>query len=425
MMNHRWLASFFIALCLVAGCNSGGKKQNSTDMRVLHASLDTEPLDILVDNDVKAAAVAFGSTTGYSNFDSGTRTVTLRAAGTQNTLLTKTLGFASGVSQTLVVYGPRASLSAQVVIDDATDPASGNFKVRVIGLSADIGPVDVYLTTSDIAAVPAAITNVVYGSATSFVELPSGTFPFSFASAGTKQPLFRSGALNFAAGSINTLLVFPAYSGALVNAGVLTSGSDASGTFLGNGNARLKIANAVADSNQFNFVLDGTPLFSNATYKGVTSYATATAGDHTLFVRASAVPGSNVASLATRLDPARDYSIVVLGSMAQLQTVRLLDDNTLPSAGLAKVRFVNANVAGGNVDALVDFGEVQAGISPGTASPYAPIPSGDTHVVTFTTPGGVNAIATVNSVQLLAGGVYSIYLFGTAPTVDIRVTRDR
>ena len=69
----KWLLALLAALFLVAGCNKGGTNQNSTDLRALNVVVDAEPLDVLVDNDVKFAAVASGATTDFTNFDSGTR----------------------------------------------------------------------------------------------------------------------------------------------------------------------------------------------------------------------------------------------------------------------------------------------------------------------------------------------------------------
>src|SRR4051812_15389724 len=65
----RFLALLAVAF-IVAGCNKGGTNQNSTDMRALNAIVDAEALDVLVDADVKFAAVAPNTATSYSNFSS-------------------------------------------------------------------------------------------------------------------------------------------------------------------------------------------------------------------------------------------------------------------------------------------------------------------------------------------------------------------
>jgi plastocyanin len=418
-------ASWFVLLALIVGCNNSGKIQNSTDMRTLHASIDLEAIDVLIDGDAKARAVTLGTVSTYANFDSGTHTVTIQSSASGTALATKTLSLASKATQTLVVYGKRNALATVLLPDDSTDPASGNFKVRALGLSPDVGPVDVYLASGDIGSLPATISGAAYGVAAAYVEVPSGNFPFTFTTAGSKEILFQSPPLDFAAGTKNTLAVFPGYSGKLVNAELLTEGSGASGTYYGNKNARLKLANAVADSSALNFLVDGAALFSSVTFKGISSYATTAAGKRTIRIQSSAAPGTTIASFPVSLDSAHDYSLVAVGSLAQPTFLALTDDDSPPTVGLVKVRFVNVSTGVGTVDALVDFASQAAGIAPGSVSAYVQVGPATSYTVTFTTPGGVNAIASLNPVQLAASGVYSIYLFGSGDNAEIRVTRDQ
>jgi hypothetical protein len=424
-MKRIWLAAFLVALALVGGC-SKGSGNNSASTRVLHASLDTEAFDILVDTNVKATAVSYKSATGYSDFGSGSHTVVVRSSVSGATLLTKTVSFVGG-NQTLVVYGRRSTLSVLVLPDDvSTGPASGNFQVRVIGLSPDVCAVDLYLAPGSVTSAPATIAGAGYSSATGYAELAAGSFPITFTPAGLKNILFQSPAQTFSAGSVNTVVVFPAYSGTLVNGGLLTTGTNASGTFFGNANSRVKTANAVANSNQLNLLVDGATLFSGVPYKGISTYVTTAAGSRALQLQASAVPGATIATLGLVMAPAQDYSVLSLNTLAQPRLVALVDDNTVPVTGYAKVRFVNATLGNSGADALVDFATQASGIAPGTASAYSQIIAGDTYTVTFTTPGGVSNIATLSPVQLLSGAVYSMYLYGTAGTdAEIRLTRDR
>ena len=71
----------------LAGCKKGGSNQNSTDLRVLNAVADAEPLDVLVNDDVKAPAVPLNGTSGYVNFNSGSQDTKVRSSTTQAILL--------------------------------------------------------------------------------------------------------------------------------------------------------------------------------------------------------------------------------------------------------------------------------------------------------------------------------------------------
>ena len=86
-MNKKlWIAGACAVLALLAGCKNSGHAQNSTDMRALNAVVDAEPLDVLVDSDAKVSGLAYGATSSYSEFGSGTRDVAVRSSTTQSIL---------------------------------------------------------------------------------------------------------------------------------------------------------------------------------------------------------------------------------------------------------------------------------------------------------------------------------------------------
>jgi outer membrane murein-binding lipoprotein Lpp len=427
MKRIWWVTATIAVLSLVAGCKNNGNNQNSTDMRVLNAVIDAEPLDVLVDGDVKAAAVALGVTSPYSNFSSGTRDVQVRSSTLGTILSDKSVALGDGVHSTLVVYGKRSSISTLVLTDDnPTAPASGNFDFRVLGLSPDTGPVDVYLTASDVSSVPATIPNVGFGAVTTFSEVTAGSYKIIFTTAGTKDVIFQTtAATTYAAGAVVTVGIFPAFGGKLVNGVVLTSGSSASGTFLANPLGRLKAVNAVPDSTPLNFKADGTTLLSNVPFGGSSSYVTTSSGAHTLQLEASNVPGSTIASLAQTIDSARDYTMVAVNNLSLVQLVTFADDNTVPVTGFAKVRFANTMVGSTVVDALVNFASQASSIPyKGTSSYYQLAPS-LTYTFTFATAGGVSVITALTPVEIDAGGIYTVYLMGNAAAPQAKLVRDR
>lgn len=425
-MKRIWLATAAIAvLALLGGCKNSGHNQNSTDMRVLNAVADAEPLDVLVDDDVKQAAVALGTTTGYSEFSSGTHDVKIRSSSLTTVLADKSVSLGSGANSTLVIYGKRSTMSTLVLADDSTNPSSGHFKVRVVGLSPDAGAVDLYISTSDVTTVPATVGGVGIGAVTDYIEVVPGSYKLTFTSAGTKDVLFQSPSMAFADGAIVTVGVFPTVGGKLVNGVVLTSGSSASGTFIPNPLGRLKAVNAVPDSSTFNFKADGTTLLSNVPFGGSSSYVTLASGARTLQLEASNVPGSILTSLSQTINPAGDYTVVAVNNLAQVQLVTFADDNTLPVSGFAKVRFANAMVGSTTVDALVNFASQASGLPYKGASSYYQLAAGTTYTFTFATPGGVSVITAVSPVEIDAGGVYTMYLMGSAAAPQAKLVRDR
>ena len=68
-----------LAMALAAACHNSGSDQNSTQARFVNAVIDSDPLDFLIDDSVKSATVALGSTSSFSEFSSGTHDVKLRS----------------------------------------------------------------------------------------------------------------------------------------------------------------------------------------------------------------------------------------------------------------------------------------------------------------------------------------------------------
>lgn len=423
-------AALGAALLLLAGCHNGGHAQNSTDMRAVNAVIGSDPLDVLVAGDVKFTGLAYGSTSSFAEFSSGSQEVAVRSTPSHAVFYDKTLSLNGGASTTLLIYGSSSSMSAIQLADDITSPdtapASGNFKVRAAGLSVDSGPVDVYVVQgTDISNTPATIGAVALSNVSGYAEATAGTYRLIFTVAGTKDVLFTSPAQALAAGAVYTVAVLPSGGGKLANALLLLQGASGSGTLLPNPNGRVKAVNAVPDSTAFNFKADGQTLLSSVPFGGSSSYVPLATGSRTLQLEASNVPGTVIASLPQQVDPARDYTAVAVNLTPQARLVTFTDDNTLPAAGFAKLRFANALVDSGGADVLVNFASQVSGLAYKGASSYYTFAPALNYTITFATPGGVSVIATLAPAELDAGGIYTAYLIGTAGAPQVRLVRDR
>jgi len=430
MRKALWWVAVSAAIVLLSGCHNGGHAQNTTNMRAVNAVFNSDPLDVDVAGDTKFTGLTYGMTSAFANFSSGGQEVIVKSTLTQATFFDKTLTFGDGSNSTLVIYGSRTSMSALQLPDDISSPdtlpATGNFKIRVVGASADSGPVDLYVTTTtDISNAPATLTSTTFGTVSSYAETTAGTYVLTLTVAGTKDVLFQSGPTQVTAGAIYALIVLPSGGGKLSNGLLLQQGQGGTGVLLANPNGRIKAVNAIPDSTLLNFLADGTTLLSNVPFTGASDYVSLPSGSRTLQLEASNVPGSIIASLAQQVGAARDYTAVAVNSIAQPQLVTFTDDNTLPPTGFAKLRFANVEVGSTGADALVNFATQVSGLAYPTASGYYTFPPSTTYTITFATAGGVGVIATLYPVELDAGGVYTAYLLGTPSAPQVRLVRDR
>ena len=419
------LALLLTALvAMLAGCHSGSSSNNDASVRALNAVVDAEPLDILVDDTVQLPAVAPNTVTSFVSVGSGTKDVKARSSTTQTVLVDKSLGFSGGIRNTILLFGKRVAMNELVLPEDTTAASSGHSRIRVVNLSPDAGPVDLYLTATDISATGAVSSSVVFGSVSATTEITSTNLKVVFTGAGTTDILFQSTAQQtFTAGTNYTIVAMPSLGGKLVNAVILQDGGGA-GTFIANTQARVKAVNAMPDAT-VNVKIDGSTLLTNVPFTGTSSYLSTGSGTHTLQTELANVPGTTIASQSVNLGAARDYTMLATGTTASPGVVTLTDDNSVPNAGFAKIRFVNAIATGESVDVLLNFATQSTNIGGFSASPYLQTASGLNYTIGFSTPGGVTVIAQLTGAQLDAGSVYSAFLFGTRAAPQVKLVRDR
>jgi len=422
-MKSTWyVAACAIALTL-AGCghHSGGGSGDATT-HALNAVVDAEPLDIYVDDNSKITGLAAGSTSANFAPGLGTRKFTIKSSTTGSVLAEKSFSLVNN-NQALVIFGRRSAISLLVMSEDVSAPSSGKAKVRALNLSPEAPSVDVYVTTTDVASTSPSLSGVAYGGATDYLEVTGGSSTLAYTTSGAKDIRFQATGQNFAAGSSYTLVVFPSAGGQLVNGAILTNGG--SGVFLANTQSRVKAVNSMADSSGVTFKADGTTLLSNVPFTASSSYVTLATGNHVLTTEASNVPGVTMASVSQNLAPARDYSMVAVGSAAAPGVIALADENYAPAANTARVRFVHAAVGQGAVDVLVNFASQATNVTYGNASAYFALAPSLTYTITFANPGGVGNLATLSNLEIDASNVYTVYLLGSAAAPKAVLVRDR
>jgi hypothetical protein len=411
-----------LAAALTLAACGGSHDANTAQVRELNAVADAEPLTLTVDDAAKATAVALGSTSGYAQVDDGTHDTKVLSSTNATVLLDKSIGFNDGGVYTVVPYGRRAAIQVTQISDTTTDAPAGMFKVRLADFALDAGVLDLYVVASDITATPATISAVSGGFVTDFVQVAAGTYIFVLTTSGTKEVVFQSAPQAIGANSKLTFAALPALGAKLTNATLL---SPTSSTYMPNPSARVKAINAVTDAQALTFKSDAATLLLGVPFGGASSYVVASTGTHTLAAELSNVPGTAIASTSRALDPARDYTVAAVGTAASPALAVIADDNSVPPAGYAKVRFGNLAADGISVDGLINFASRASAIAARNVSDSYPVPGATNYTLTFATPGGVSIVASIDSGILDSGGIYTVYLMGTAASPLLKVVRDR
>ena len=191
-------------MLLIAGCGGGG----STRFRLMNAVPDESSLNVLVDSKSVSGNLAYGTSTGYLSEKSGSHQIGIEPSGSSTTLLQQSISFASGTDTTVISYGFSSQIANLVLTDDNSAPSSGDFKIRIINASPNLGPADLYIVTpgTALSTVSPTISNLGFGATAAYQSLASGNYEIELTSVGQKFAAVDTGTLTFGAGQVWTFV---------------------------------------------------------------------------------------------------------------------------------------------------------------------------------------------------------------------------
>lgn len=191
---------------LLLSCNKDDSTSTPTKtfakVLVAHASPNAPAVDILVDNSkVNSTGLGYPNNTGYLNVESGKRNIKVNASGTLTSVITADIDFTKDKNYSIFAIDSVSKISALVVEDDLTAPASGKAHVRFIHLSPNAPAVDVAVASSG---------SVVFGNKkfkeyTSFTPLDAGDYNLDVRVAGTSSVALVLPKITLQAGKIYTI----------------------------------------------------------------------------------------------------------------------------------------------------------------------------------------------------------------------------
>ena len=424
-MRLRSLLFSLLALLCLASCGGSGRPQNSVDVRLFNAVADAEPLDMLIDDSPASTGIAFGAAGPYSNLTFGSRIVKVRSSTTGAVLAQVEASFGPNGIYTMVVQGTRSSMTLVPMNEDNTQLPSGRMRLRLLGAAPERAGLDLYITpTVDISAATPQVAGVPFGAVGTYVTLDAGSYAITVTENGTKEILFQAAPQEYSAGTRATIAALSSSGGKLVSAVLLPTLGES--RVLGNTLSRVKAVNAVPGSTPYNFRSDGVLVFASVPYQAASDYVSTASGSRSLRLEPANVPGSTAATLAATLQPARDHTVVAMGTVASPRLVLFTDDNSAPAASLARVRFANVRADGVAVDARqtgTPGAVTLSGVAAASVTPGVTVTGGEAQTIDFLVGGSV--VASTGSAAFETAGVYTVYLFGTASSLSARIVRDR
>ena len=400
----------------------GDVTQQSTALRVMHASPDAPPVDVYVDGQRVLRYVTFASASQYLALDAGTYNVTVTAASQPDTVVFEddvtveartvtTLTAAGEISA-----GAETSFAPVGLSDDAVTPGTDEAAVRVAHLSPDAPAVDV--TVGNGSAVLAE--NVSFGEASDYVAVPAGDYTVEIraATASNNGTVVTTVDLSLAGGT--------AYTAAAV--GYLDPGAAPTPTGFGvvpvmdatttlhtpsdvpvvgptQQSAYLRAVHASPDAPAVDVRVDNETVLSNVSFGDVSDYLHLQAGTYDVTIAAAADPSTVVFDDPVTLEARTVTTLAATGEIStnastSFAPVAFSDDAYVPAAGDAALRLVHLSPDAPTVDITAGNGSVVLAdnLSFRDATPYATVPAGNYTVeirgATATNDGPV--VTTVN-----------------------------
>jgi hypothetical protein len=189
------------------------------DLRVVHASPDAPPVDVVVNDDFANPLV---SDLGYPDFTPfvsvppATYNVKVTDSATQSVVpIDANLDLMAGIRYTVLAVGNLADIEPLLATDDARRVAT-NAKVRIIHASPTAQDVDIYVSAPgvDINAVAPTLTAVPFKANTGFISLAEGSYDVTVTPTGTKDAAIGPATITIENGGIYTAIARDAEGGA-------------------------------------------------------------------------------------------------------------------------------------------------------------------------------------------------------------------
>ena len=168
---------------------------------VTHASPNAPGVDLLIDNSkVNSSPLSFPNNTGYLTINSGIRNIKINVSGTSTSVINADVDFTKDKNYSVFAIDSVSKISAIVVEDDLTTPASGKAHVRFIHLSPNAPSVDVAVRNG-----AAVFPNIAFTKGTVFAPLDAGTYQLDVRVAGTQTVALALPDITLTAGKIYTV----------------------------------------------------------------------------------------------------------------------------------------------------------------------------------------------------------------------------
>jgi hypothetical protein len=408
--------------------------QPAATIQFVNAIAGGGPVDILLDGNVIAKDLAFGTATNYASLPPGDHGVKVLPAGQDQgqSLIDQTVTADGGGAYDFLIGSQNNQYQAQFLKVDLSAVAVGQARYRIVQAAPDLGDVTIQLgvaggTTNGTGANSASTGNAGFLADAGYQDVASGTYALHVVATGSTQDLFSAPSVTLDSGQVYDLIIIGQNADkSLKVLPLVTTVSPSCGSQLGVGgptDACIRFIHASPDAGAVDILVDGGVVAQNISYGTVTQFAAVADASHQIQVVPTGQPASAaVLSQTLSFSAGQAYQFSVLGLKADGsggdQGLRLhqdqLDLTPLP-AGQARIRLIHAIPGGGDATvATTDGTTLIDSVSFDNASSYLLVDAGsyDLQVTLGQSDNQSPITITAKGTTFQAGMAYDLFLIG-------------
>jgi hypothetical protein len=209
------LVALSLAIVFMIGC--GGSSDTTQQLRIVMASPDAPPVDVLIDGSQVATSLAYTNSTAYLTVKSGSRQIQVLTVSNSTSVFDQPVSVTSSANQTLLLTGPVAKMQSLLLTDGTVNTAvtTGQGDVRVVNAAPTMGAADVYIVnagTSLSGAKPVS-SSLAVNHATAYQLAAIGNYQVFMTQPGTTNVLLTTGPLALTQSQYQTVIAVDATGG--------------------------------------------------------------------------------------------------------------------------------------------------------------------------------------------------------------------
>lgn len=421
LLRHSALAGAGLAL---SACGGGGSSDSGTaQLRMLNLSTEVGALELYSGDTQRQASLAAGALGSYAALDAGTHTLKLRRAGSSTDLYSGDRTLSKDEAYTAIVWGRESALTMITLSEneDLSKIDSGKTLIRVYNASADLGAINLYLSSAEADLDASTPTHASVGASqlSGFASVGTGSYRLRVTGAADSADLrLDLPSISLGDKEALTLILTAGAGGVLAHAVTLKQRADM--TSLRNTRARLRVVASAPGLGTTAVSWGGQSVVAALGSPTLSSYALVSAGSQPLQVR---LGGVLIADGLHTLEPGADHTLLVYG---QGKATLIADDNRLPSTSArTKLRLVNGASDSTPLTLTVDYAVLADGVAAGTGSAFGSLIPNATMRLDVSDASSGSAVYTLEEAKMVNQGVYTLFALRNASGITGLLRKDR